>query len=143
MKTISHVLLALIAGLTLAGCIGNFTDKNKNRQVLIGANDLSLRNIQTRRFETTDKNTVMRSVIATLQDLNFVIGKTDAELGTINADKINEYLKMTVTVRTRKDGILVRASAHKYNSILRDAEMYQGFFNALQRSLFLVAQEVD
>jgi len=146
MKTYLKTLFLIFTSILLTGCfngVGNFTDKSKNRQILAGANDLRLRSMQTRRFDTTDENKVMRAVIATLQDLDFIIRKSDAELGTITADKIRGGIDMTVTVRTRKEIILVRANAISYSRTIEEPEMYQDFFNALQRSLFLVAQEVD
>src|SRR5262245_19779080 len=73
------------------------------QQVLgTGQSVVQLRSYQTRTFDTTDKLQTLRTVIATLQDLGFVIDKADATLGSITATKLNGYrLRMTVTVRER------------------------------------------
>jgi hypothetical protein len=45
---------------------------------------------------------MLRTVIATMQDLSFVIDKADAGLGTVSGTKLDGYqLRMTVTVRPR------------------------------------------
>jgi hypothetical protein len=78
--------------------------------------------------------------------MGFVIDKADLDLGTISATKLSGYqIKMTVTVRTKRGGIqqLVRANARYNLEAIVDPEMYQDFFNALGKSLFLAANEVE
>jgi hypothetical protein len=135
--TIALVLLSAL----LAGCQVNSRD-----QVLqTGSSQLALRSIQTRAFDTTDRERLLRSIIATLQDLSFVIDKADATLGSVSATKLSGYqLRMTVTVRPRGDSqTLVRANA-QYNLVaVEDPEPYQQFFTALGKSVFLTAHNVD
>ena len=51
---------------------------------------------------------------------------------------------MSVTVRPRGETqLLVRASAQYGIKQVDDAETYQDFFNALEKSLFLTAHQVD
>jgi hypothetical protein len=51
---------------------------------------------------------------------------------------------MTVTVRPRGETqLLVRANAQHGITAVDDPETYQDFFNALGKSLFLTAQQVD
>lgn len=106
---------------------------------------VKLRAIQTRAFDTTDKNRMLRTVIATLQDLGFIIDKADATLGTVSATKLDRYnLKVTVTVRERGDSqLLVRANAQYNITPVEDPEPYQRFFSSLSKAMFLTAHQVD
>jgi len=116
------------------------------KQVL-GTNEsqLKLRSIQTRAFDTTDKNKMLRTVIATLQDLGFIIDKADANLGTVSATKLDRYnLRVTVTVKERGESqLLVRANAQYNIHPVEDPEPYQQFFNSLSNAIFLTAHQVD
>ncbi|GAB4389093.1 MAG: hypothetical protein Kow0025_12280 [Thermodesulfovibrionales bacterium] len=109
------------------------------------SSQLQLRSIQSRAFDSTDMEKTLRSVIATLQDLGFVIDKADAALGTVTATKLHRYvLRMTVTVRPRGETqLLVRASAQYELTPVDDPEPYQQFFAALQKAMFLDAHEVQ
>jgi hypothetical protein len=84
---------------------------------------------------------MLRLVIATLQDLSFVIDKADATLGGVSATKLDGYqLRMTVTVRRKSETqLLVRANAQFNITPVEDPEPYQQFFAALQKSVFLAA----
>ena len=106
---------------------------------------LKLRAIQTRAYETDDQNKAVRTAMATLQDLGFVIDNADAELGSVTATKLaNSATKMTVTVRKRgATQLLVRANA-QYNVIpVEDPGFYQQFFAAYSKAMFLEAQQID
>jgi len=106
---------------------------------------VKLRAIQTRAFDTTEKEKMLRTVIATLQDLGFVVDKGDATLGTVSGTKLDRYaLRMTVSVRPRGETqLLVRANA-QYNIIaVEEPEPYQQFFDALSKAIFLTAHQVD
>ncbi len=125
----------------LSGCQTNSRD-----QVLATSkSQVELRSIQTRAFDTTDKEQTLRTVMATLQDLNFVIDKADAVLGTVSGTKLDGYqMRMTVTVRPRGESqLLVRANAQYNIYPVEDPEPYQQFFAALERSMFLTAQNVE
>jgi hypothetical protein len=106
---------------------------------------VELRAIQSRAFDTTDKDKMLRTVIATLQDLGFIIDKADTTLGTVSATKLSGYaLRMTVTVRPRGDTqLLVRANAQYNITAVEDPEPYQQFFDALSKAIFLAAHQVD
>ncbi|MFQ5774169.1 MAG: hypothetical protein ACE5GS_06615 [Kiloniellaceae bacterium] len=106
---------------------------------------VELRSFQTRAFDTIDKEKTLRTVIATLQDLSFVVDKADAILGTVSGTKLDGYqLRMTVTVRPRGETqMLVRANAQYNIQAVEDPEPYQHFFAALERAMFLTAHEVD
>ncbi len=106
---------------------------------------VALRSIQQRAFDTTDKETTLRTVISTLQDLGFVIDKADDVLGSVSGTKLNRYrLRITVTVRPRgQTQLLVRANAEYNLTAVEDPEPYQQFFTSLEKSMFLTAQQVD
>jgi len=111
-----------------------------------GQTSVQLRSIQTRSFDTNDKAKTMRTVIATLQDLGFVVDKADLDLGTVSATKLSGYaLRMTVSVRPSETGksMIVRANAQYNTTPVTDPKPYQDFFVSLQKSLFLTANNVD
>jgi len=102
---------------------------------------LQKRAYQSRSFDTTDKDKVLRAIISTLQDLGFVIDRADYTLGVVSATKLNVYqLKMTVSTRPRgKEQTLVRANAQFNVQPVEDPKPYQDFFASLEKSLFLTA----
>lgn len=137
-KTGSLVILAFAA--VLAACAPSTKAVLETSQSAV-----QLRSYQERAFDTTDKAKTMRSVIATLQDLSFVVDKADLELGTVSATKLSGYqLRITVTVRPRGETqMLVRANAQYMDKAVEDPEPYQDFFTALEKSMFLTAHQVD
>lgn len=114
-------------------------------QVLDSGNAVELRSYQTRTFDTTDRVQTLRTVIATLQDLSFVIDKADATLGSVSATKLDGYeMRLTVTVRPRGDTqLLVRANAQWELVAVEDPQLYQDFFASLEKSMFLATHQVD
>jgi len=141
MKRMGTVLSVLIFTMLLVGC------ENPNRHILGDTEEsqLQVRSIQTRVFDTKDKNMVVRNVVASLQDLSFVIDKADADLGTVTATKLSGYqIRMTVTVRPKGETqMAVRANGQYNNRVILDPVMYQDFFAVLQKSLFLTANSID
>ena len=133
-------LALLLLAASLAAC-----DTAPARPVLEGGSQVELRSIQTRAFETDDREQTLRTVIATLQDLGFVIDKADATLGAVSATKLDGYeLRMTVTVRPKTtESLLVRASAQYQMEPVDSPETYQDFFTALEKSMFLATHQVD
>ena len=106
---------------------------------------LQKRSYQSRIFDTSDREKVLRATISTLQDLGFVIDRADSILGTVSGTKFEGYqIKITVTVRPKSnDRMLVRANAQFNVTPIEDPKQYQEFFVSLEKSLFLVAHEVD
>lgn len=140
-KTPSKIALMTIISILLGGCVATMKD-----QVLDTNNESQLqkRSYQTRAFDTENKQKVLRAVIATLQDLGFVIDRADSTLGSVSATKLDSYLlKITVSVRPRADQMLVRANAQYNIAPVEDPKPYQDFFSSLSKSLFLQAQNVD
>ena len=109
------------------------------------SSQVQLRSIQTRVFDTSDKEKTLRTVMSTLQDLGFVLDKADAVLGTVSATKLNNYaLRMTVTIRPRGETqLLIRANAQYNIHPVTDPEPYQQFFVSLEKAMFLAAHQVD
>lgn len=136
-----RLLLAAVAAVTVAGCQ---TD-SKDQVLATSQSAVQLRSYQSRAFDTTDRSKTLRTIIATLQDLGFVIDKADAVLGTVSATKLNNYqLRMTVTVRDRgATQMLVRANAQFNITAVEDPKPYQQFFEALEKAMFLTAHQVD
>ena len=118
---------------------------SKEELFATSASQVELRSFQTRAFDTTDREKTLRTVIATLQDLSFVVDKADLDLGTVSATKLDGYLlRMTVTVRPRGDHqLLVRANANFQQQSVEEPGPYQQFFNALEKAMFLTAQDVE
>ena len=142
-----RALAALILAGALAACAGT-----RSEEALSGGESmLKLRSAQTRAFETSDKARVMRGVVATLQDLGFMVSGADAALGTVSgrkftADRAGQIyeLRITVTVRPRDERqMLVRANAEFNHKPVEDPAAYQNFFNSLGRSIFLSANKAE
>ena len=105
-----------------------------------GESQVKIRQMQTRYFDTADKKKAMESVIATLQDLGFIIDKASFDLGSVSATKLKGYsLRMTVNVMPRGQRMVVRANAQYHVQAVTDPEPYQQFFDSLSKSMFLQA----
>lgn len=133
------VACIVVVAMALTGCA------SQNAQVMAGGSAVQLRSFQTRAFDTTDKHKMMRTTIAVLQDLGFVIDKTDEDLGMITGTKLSGYqIRMTVIVQPRGEKQLsVRASAIYNDKPIEDPMPYQDFFTALEKGIFLTAQQID
>jgi len=135
---ISVILFSIVV---LSGCAttaGKAFETNESQ--------VKLRSMQTRAFDTTDKQKMMQTVISTMQDLEFVIDKADLILGSVSGSKFlgQAVVTMTVTVRPRGEKqLLVRINAQYGIQSVEDPETYQDFFTALEKALFLTAQQVD
>ncbi len=118
---------------------------SQNQLLKVDSTQLELRKIQSRAFDTGDVPKTLRSVMATLQDLGFVIDKSDSNFGTVTATKLSGYnLTMTVTVRqkTPKE-VLVRANAQFNLKAITKTGTYQDFFVALSKYMFLDAHDAQ
>jgi hypothetical protein len=140
MKQLVAVLAFLSLVLVSAGC-----GTAKATVLDGGKGQVEMRAVQSRVFDTTDKIFVLHSIMATLQDLGFVINDANDVLGTVSGVKMNKYsVKITVSVRKRGDTqLMVRASAEHNRKAVVKPEAYQDFFAALSKSMFLTAHQVD
>lgn len=141
-RKVSIVFLVVSSVFVLSGCEtmqARVLDSSTNKSAV------QLRSMQSRAFETTDRQKTMRTVIATLQDLSFVVDKADTELGSISATKLDGYaLRMTVSIRPHSDKrVIVRANAQFNITPVTDPKPYQDFFVALEKAMFLTAQQVE
>ncbi len=134
------ILSALLLLAFVVGC-----GSSKKQLLAVGESQVQLRSIQSRVFDTTDREKMLRTIMATLQDLGFVIDDADETLGSVSATKLDRYaLRMTVTIRPRgQTQTIVRASAQYQMRAVEDPEPYQQFFDALGKAMFLTAHEVD
>jgi PBP1b-binding outer membrane lipoprotein LpoB len=141
-RNLSIGLAVICSALFLSGCEtmqARVLDSSTNKSAV------QLRSMQSRAFETTDRQKTMRTVIATLQDLSFVVDKADMELGSISATKLDGYaLRMTVSVRPHSEKrVIVRANAQFNITPVTEPKPYQDFFVALEKAMFLTAQQVE
>lgn len=134
-----------LLGLALVICCVCACQSSRTQLLAADQSQVRLRSIQTRAYDTTDKRATMRSAMATLQDLAFVIDNADETLGTISATKLDRYrLRMTILVRPRGETqMLVRANAQYNLRAVEDPEPYQQFFSALSKAMFLDAHLVE
>lgn len=141
MNRVAKLSGVILMGLSLAACQTN----SKDQVLATSKSQVELRSIQTRAFDTTDKSTTLRTVMATMQDLGFVLDKADDVLGTVSGTKLDGYaLRMTVSVRPRDaKQMMVRANAQYNIQPVEDPAPYQQFFVALEKSMFLTAHNVD
>lgn len=139
MRILSAQLLVLLASV-LAGCVTPAPP-----DVTGTGSQLEVREIQTRTYDTLDKAMTMRSVIATLQDLGFVIDNADVDLGTVTATRLTKYtMRMTVTVQDKgAKQVSVRTNARIGEENVTDPSTYQDFFAALDKAMFLTQNKVD
>lgn len=138
------LLSALLAlALTLEGCAG--VRPREPVSLAPAKSEVEQRDYQTRAFDTTDPQQALRTVIATLQDLGFVIDQASADLGAVSGSRTGRgRQRITVTVRPRgTTQVLVRANAQTTRAAVTDQRQYQRFFAALEKAMFLKAHEVD
>ena len=135
-----NAALPILCAALLGGCVSSLDQVTRT-----GQSAVQMRSYQERAFDTADKEQTLRSVIATLQDLNFVLDKADLDLGMVTATKLSGYeLRVTVTVRPRGDTqMLVRMNAGYEEEPVKDLKFYRDFFSALEKAMFLTAHEVD
>ena len=148
-KVKRRIAAVITAGalIMLDGCQTN----SKDQALATNESQVKLRSFQTRAFDTNEKLKTLRTVMATMQDLGFVLDKADSVLGSVSGTKFgsSEYgypyqVRMTVTVRPRGEKqTLVRANAQYGLTAIEDPMPYRDFFVALEKAMFLTAQKVD
>jgi len=141
-----NALLLIPLLLLVAACM-----TTHDRLLDMDTSQVQLRSMQSRAFDTTDKEKTMRAIIATLQDLGFMLDRADYTLGVVTASKARAdaiqapaSLRVTVTVRPRGEKqLLVRANAEYMRAPVTEPKPYQNFFNSLEKAMFLEAHQVD
>jgi len=106
---------------------------------------VELRAMQERTFDTTDRNKALRSTIATLQDLGYIVNKIEPPAGTVSAEK-DTILKLTASVFPHGTSqMAVRANAMVLIGGLKNTQVddplfyQQRFFEPLSRTIALTA----
>ena len=142
--TLKKKIFFLFFGISFMGM--GCASTSQNQILATDQSQVALRNIQSRAFDTTDKKLMMRSVINTLQDLDFLIQDSSLDLGTVTGQKFSgsTLVKISVTVKERNaKQLLIRANAQFGLKAVEEPKVYQDFFAALEKSVFLTAQQVD
>jgi len=88
----------------------------------------------------------LRTIVATMQDLGFIISKADSVIGVVSGTKYvnRDSASLTVTIRPRGETqLIVRANLQQQLKAVEKPEPYQEFFVALEKAMFLTAQSVD
>ena len=134
-------MIALMAAVLQLGCA-----TTRDRVLDTGdETQLQKRSYESRIFDTSDKERVLRATISTLQDLGFVIDRADFVLGMVSGTKYAGYqLKITVSLRPKGNNrMMVRANAQFNIRSMNEPKQYQDFFSSLEKSLLLAAHEAD
>ena len=141
MKTLTATF---VIALMLGGCASN-PSATPGTDLRPETSALQTRQAQTRQYDVADRTSTIRSVIATLQDLGFTIDQADAELGAVTAIRFrSNTLRMTVTVLDRgASRVSVRASARIEEQAITDPVIYQDFFAALDKAMYLSAEGLN
>jgi hypothetical protein len=91
-RPIALSALLLFAGAAFQGCMmewGAELQWNSRSQILMSeSSQVKLRSVQSRVFETTDRNRIIKAAIAAMQDLFFRIDVLDEDLGLISGKKM-------------------------------------------------------
>lgn len=98
--------------LSLLLVLGACAAQSGNRPVIASSRSaVELRDMQSRTFDTSDQNRVLRASIATLQDYGYAIARVSPEAGTVTALKAGR-LRLTASVYPRgTTQTVVRANA--------------------------------
>ncbi len=133
------VLIGLV--FFLQACVG--APKPPKELLSLNESQMKIRSYQTRTFDIKDQNKVMRGVVAALQDLGFIVERANGPMGLVTAGKFagsghSGFVELTVTVRSKGESrVEVRVNAIINTRPIEDPKIYQSFFTAVQRSLFL------
>lgn len=132
----------IISGILMTGLL--FGCVNPNQAVTASASQLQLRQYQTKDYSNIDKKNAMKAVISTLQDLDFVLDRVDPTSGTLTATQYtNGVVQVTATLREKGVDVTVRINATYQGRPLTEPLHYQNLFTQLDKSIFLMQNNVD
>ncbi|MEJ2169661.1 MAG: hypothetical protein P8X90_29500, partial [Desulfobacterales bacterium] len=104
-------LFILMAVLAVVACAETQKNILETREPQV-----KLRSMQSRVFDIANQNQLLRIIIATFQDLGFVIDDAEETLGTVSGTKLSGYaLRMTVSIRPRGTSQMIVRSSLQYN----------------------------
>jgi hypothetical protein len=133
-----YIALALCMGSLAVACAG---PKAPPEELLsLSEAQMKIRSYQTRAFDVKSQDVVVRGVVAALQDLGFIIERANAAMGLVTAGKFAQggFVELTVTVRPKgSEQNEVRVNALFNTQLVEDPKVYQNFFAAVERSLFI------
>jgi len=135
----TYCVAAVLLMTLLGGCASQIDP------ALVKQHEALIQRMQSRVFETGDNKVVARGVIATLQDMNFVINTADIGLGAISAKKFGDYpIEISVTIQPMSNSlILVHGNARYQLKTIEDPAIYEQLFSSLEKSVSLVAHPID
>jgi hypothetical protein len=133
-------LLILGLAFLLSACVG--PQKPPKELLALNEAQMKIRSFQTRAFDAKDQNKVLRGVVAALQDLGFIVERANGPMGLVTAGKFGPngrgFVELTVTVRAKgAEQTEVRVNALFNTKPIEDPKIYQNFFTAVERSLFI------
>lgn len=142
MRKYCYILTGLLVSVLFTGCM-----TNSKQMILENQQQLELRSYQMKKYDKP-KVLVSRAVVATLQDLSFIIDKADMLTGTVTATKLvkGASMRMTIIIREKTStSSQVRANAtfgsfNQMPEAVTEPETYNAFFTALDKSIFLEKQ---
>jgi hypothetical protein len=133
-----YILLAACACFFVQACVG---PKGPPEELLsLSEAQMKIRSYQIRAFDVESRDKVVRGVVAALQDLGFIIERANAPMGLVTAGKFAQggFVEVTVTVRAKgASQNEVRINAVFNTQPVEDPKVYQNFFAAVERSLFI------
>ncbi len=135
-----YCMFIIVVNMFLQGCARQ--TKPPEELLSLTESQMKIRSFQTRVFDIQDQNKALRGVIASLQDLGFIIERANNAMGLVTAGKFgtggNGFVELTVTVRAKgKQQAEIRMNALHNTKPIDDPKVYQRFFSAVERSLFI------
>ena len=121
----SIVLVLLLPGCSTTGSGEAFS---------LPTDPAAVREFQTRQFDGYDGKQLLTSVMAAMQDLEFVIDDVEPALGAVTGTRVIEGQRVRLSVAVRpldEDRYSVRASAYRGPGVIDNPRTYQGFFDTL------------
>ncbi len=134
-------LMIICLAFLLQACVGG-PQKPPKELLALNEAQMKIRSFQTRAFDLKDQDKVLRGVVAALQDLGFIIERANGPMGLVTAAKFGPngqgFVEVTVVVRAKgKEQTEVRVNALFNTKSVEDPKVYQNFFIAVERSLFI------
>lgn len=139
MRKLSSLFLITFA-LMMSVCVNSVQAASMSSE----ANQKKINKIQSRYYTIDSEERAVSGVIATLEDMGYMIDKSSFVLGTVSAtNATTRQLKMKVIISTHNDTQkMIRANARYNNNPMFDDAFYKDFFIALSRKLSLRAYPV-